>query len=209
MCNLYRMTSSVEEIARLFGVRPDSGGNFAAELYPGYPGLVVADGRARVMNWGFPLVLQGARGGALKLKPVTNAREDKLLAPFWRNSFQRRRCLVPVTAWAEPEGPKGRKIRTWYSLGSGETFAVAGLWRPTRQWGDCYALVMVNGHAQMAEAHDRMPLILPRARWDSWLHGATSQALDLCVTWPGSLSVERSGEPWSGSDRSMRQPDLI
>ena len=55
MCNLYRMTKGVDEIARLFAAEPARGANFAKEVYPGYPGLVVAEGFARVMNWGFPL----------------------------------------------------------------------------------------------------------------------------------------------------------
>ncbi len=48
MCNLYRMTKAPAEIARLFGARSAEGANFAAEVYPGYPGLVVAEGEARV-----------------------------------------------------------------------------------------------------------------------------------------------------------------
>jgi len=47
MCNLYRMTKGPAEIARLFGARGGAGVNFAAEVYPGYPGLVVAEGEAR------------------------------------------------------------------------------------------------------------------------------------------------------------------
>ena len=59
MCNLYRMTKAPAEIARLFGARSAAGANFAAEVYPGYPGLVVAERETRVMTWGFPLVLKG------------------------------------------------------------------------------------------------------------------------------------------------------
>lgn len=135
MYNLYRMTKTVDEVAKLFGVQDDRGANFGEEVYPGYPGLVVAEGRARSMNWGFPLVLRGKQGQKLKPKPVTNAREDKLTTGFWKASFEARRCLVPVSAWAEAEGPKGRMTRTWYSLPGGEPFAVAGLWRPTDEWG--------------------------------------------------------------------------
>lgn len=152
MCNLYRMTKGTAEVAKLFEVEADVGANYAHEVYPGYPGLVIAEGRARAMNWGFPLVLKGKQGQPLKPKPVTNAREDKLLTGFWRNSFVHRRCLVPVSAWAEAEGEKGRMTRTWYGLPNEEVFAVAGLWRPTAEWGDSYTLVMVDGHPQMAES---------------------------------------------------------
>lgn len=48
MCNLYRMTQAPAEIARLFGARSGAGANFAAEVYPGYPGLVVAEGETQV-----------------------------------------------------------------------------------------------------------------------------------------------------------------
>jgi putative SOS response-associated peptidase YedK len=107
MCNLYRMTRSIDEVAHLFDAEPERGANFAQEVYPTYPGLVVAEGKARAMHWGFPLALRGRQGRKLKPKPVTNAREDKLTTSFWRDSFERRRCLVPVSAWAEAEGEKG------------------------------------------------------------------------------------------------------
>ena len=65
MCNLYRMTKGTAEVANLFAVEADPGTNYGAEVYPGYPGLVVAKGRARAMNWGFPLVLKGKQGQPL------------------------------------------------------------------------------------------------------------------------------------------------
>lgn len=198
MCNLYRMTSTTSEVANLFGVEAHSHANYAQEVYPGYPGLVIAEGRARAMNWGFPLALTGKQGQKLKPKPVTNAREDKLLTGFWRDSFVHRRCLVPVSQWAEAEGEKGRMTRTWYGLPSEETFAVAGLWRPSAEWGAVYTLVMVDGHPQMAEVHDRMPLILSHAAQRYWLEGSPEDALALCRIWEGDLTVDRTAERWAG-----------
>lgn len=202
MCNLYRMTRGTQEIARLFGAEADPGINFAHEVYPGYPGLVVAQGTVRAMNWGFPLVLKGRHGQPLKPRPVTNAREDKLTTPFWRDSFVHRRCLIPVTAWAEAEGEKGRMTRTWYALPGDEPFAVAGLWRATEEWGEVYALVMVDGHPQMADVHDRMPLILAHAAQRYWIEGPPEDALALCRTWEGDLVVERTAERWAGGHRA-------
>jgi putative SOS response-associated peptidase YedK len=209
MCNLYRMTRTVDEIAQLFDAIPERGANFAEELYPGYPGIVVAEGRARAMTWGFPLLRKGKQGQPLKPKPVTNAREDKLTTPFWRNSFENRRCLVPMSAWAEAEGSKGAMTRTWYSLTGGEPFAVAGLWRPTAEWGDAYTLVMVEGHAQMADVHDRMPLILARETWEAWTGGPPADALALCRTWPGGLKVDRTAQRWAGKPAAASQDRLI
>lgn len=196
------MTSGTQEVARLFDATAEGQANFAEDVYPGYPGLVVAEGRLRAMHWGFPLVLKGKTGQPLKPKPVTNAREDKLTTPFWRESFVRRRCLVPVSAWAEAEGEKGHMTRSWYGLPGADVFAVAGLWRQTAEWGDCFTLVMVDGHPQMAEVHDRMPLILSRAAQKYWLEGSPEDALALCRTWEGDLTVDRTRDPWAHHRRS-------
>lgn len=209
MCNLYRMTKGTAEVAKLFEAEPDLSANYAAEVYPGYPGLVVADGRARAMTWGFPLVLKGRQGQPLKPKPVTNAREDKLLTPFWRDSFAARRCLVPISQWAEAEGEKGRMTRTWYGLPGEEVFAVAGLWRPSPEWGDVYTVVMVDGHPQMAEVHDRMPLILSHVAQKMWIEGDPREALALCRTWEDAISVERTEERWAGGGGAPVQQALL
>ena len=210
MCNLYRMTKGVTEVARLFAVEADPGANFAAEVYPGYPGLVVAEGKAQAMNWGFPLVLIGKQGQKLKPKPVTNARDDKLRTAFWRDSFQYRRCIVPVSQWAEPQGEAGRMTRSWYSLPDVEVIAVAGLWRRTAEWGDCYTMVMVNSSPCMAEVHDRMPVILRAEDWSKWSDGGLDEALALCRTWEGPLVAEHTDERWAGgSQRKTPQPGLV
>ncbi|NBW75406.1 MAG: hypothetical protein EBR34_06345 [Sphingomonadaceae bacterium] len=210
MCNLYRMTKGTAEVAAMFAVEDAAAGtNFAAELYPGYPGVVAEGGRLRMMNWGFPVVLTGKQGQKLKPKPVTNARDDKLLTPFWRDSFARRRCLIPVTQWAEPQGPSGRMTRSWYSLPGIEVMAVAGVWRPTSEWGDCYSMVMADSCADMAEVHDRMPVILAPDNWSAWTSGSLDHALDLCQTWRGPLLADHTGDRWVDGKPIGTQPPLL
>ena len=198
MCNLYRMTSPSEAVSRLFRVPVEPGTNFAAEIYPGYSGLVIAQGKARSMTWGFPLARTGKQGQKLKPKPVNNAREDKLATAYWRDSFAKRRCLIPVSAWAEAEGRKGSMTRTWYSLPETETFAVAGIWRPTGEWGDAYSMVMVDGCEQMADVHDRMPTLLHEDDWQRWTDGTPEEAFALCRVWGNPLIVDRTDQSWAG-----------
>ena len=87
MSNVYCVTKVPDEVARLFDARLGQVGNAGREVYPGYPGLVVAGGELRSMVWGFPLVLKGAKGQPLKPKPVNNTRADKLDSFMWRYSF--------------------------------------------------------------------------------------------------------------------------
>ncbi len=198
MCNLYRMTTNAQAVSQMFRAPVLPGLNVGAEVYPGYPGLVVAEGQVRQMTWGFPLVLTGKQGQKLKAKPVNNAREDKLQTAFWRDSFAKRRCLVPVTAWAEAEGQKGRMTRTWYAMPDCDLFAVAGVWRPTAEWGDAYAMVMVDGCEHLADVHDRMPVLLPEGLWSAWTDGSQEEASGLCKTWAGELLVEQTQDRWAG-----------
>jgi len=210
MCNLYRMTAPAEAVAGLFRATTGAAPNFAAEVYPGYPGLVVADGAVRAMNWGFPLVLKSKKTGApLKPKPVNNTREDKLHTGFWIDSFRKRRCLIPVTAWAEAEGAKGAMTRMWYSLPDQDLFAVAGVWRPTAEWGDAYSMVMVDGCEQMADVHDRMPTILARQDWERWTNGDPDEAFALCRVYQAPLMVDRTDEPWFKRASSQPAPQTL
>lgn len=195
MCNLYQMKRTVAEVADLFRAGFDQGANFAAEIYPGYPGLVVAEGKARAMTWGFPRRLPTMKPTS-KPKAVCNARDDKLTTFFWRDSFEKRRCLIPVSQWSEPAGEKGRMTKTWYRPAGEELFAVAGLWRPTDEWGDAYTMVMTDASAEMIEVHDRMPVILRPEEWLQWTDGSIADATALVKTWHGPLDVEVTGDKW-------------
>ncbi|MBO9518071.1 MAG: SOS response-associated peptidase [Porphyrobacter sp.] len=195
MCNLYRMTKSHTEVANLFNVKLGVVGNAAGEIYPGYPGLVVAGGELRNMAWGFPLRLKGMKPDA-KPKPVNNARADKLDGFMWRYSFAERRCLIPVTEFAEAEGEKGSKTRTWFSLPDQDVFAVAGIWRETDEWGPAYSMIMTEACTHVADTHDRMPVILRREDWPDWLDGAPDDAALLCRPYPELIAVNRTADPW-------------
>ena len=197
MCNLYRMTKAPDEVARLFGAGLGSIGNAGGEVYPGYPGLVVAEGKLQSMTWGFPLSLKGAKGQPLKPRPVNNARADKLDSFMWRFSFAERRCLIPVTEFAEAEGEKGAKTRTWFALPDEPVFAVAGLWRDTEEWGRAYSMVMTEACVHVADVHDRMPVILKREDWRDWLDGPPDAAGLLCRPYPDLMVVNRTADPWS------------
>ena len=205
MCNLYRMTKGKDEIAHWFDAEDALGGaNFGEEVYPGYPGVVIADGKIRQMNWGFPLVMKGKQGQPLKPKPVNNARTDKLESIFWRSSFEKRRCLIPVTAWAEAEGPRGAKTRTWLSCPDAELFAVAGVWRQSDEWGAVYSMVMTDAVGVAAQVHTRMPVLLARPDYRSWTSGSPADARELCGPWLGELSLDRTDQPWSSGSGQKR-----
>lgn len=202
MCNLYTVRTSAAEIAAYFGVTaPVAAFNTPEESYPGSPGLVVREvGGQRVvqsMTWGFPLRLKSMKPES-KPKPVNNIAD--LTKGMWVGLARKLewRCLIPVTEFAEAEGEKGRKTRTWFSVKGQPIFAWAGLWRESAEWGPVYSGVMTDCNEAIRPVHDRMPVLLLSDDWDRWMHGSFEDTVGFqnrCF--PDDLiEMRRTSDPW-------------
>jgi len=108
------------------------------------------------------------------------------------------RCLIPVTAFAEAEGEKGSKIRTWFRVKDQPVFAWAGLWRESAEWGAVYSGVMSDCNEAIRPVHDRMPTLLLPDEYDRWLRGSFEDLLAFQKRcFPDDLiEMERTSEPW-------------
>lgn len=150
------------------------------------------------MIWGFPLRLKGMSPTA-KPKPVNNIAD--LNKPMWKGLAAKPqwRCLIPVTAFAEAEGPKGSKTRTWFNVKGQPTFAWAGLWRLSDEWGPVYSGVMTDCNEAIRPVHDRMPVLLMPDEYNPWLHGRFDDVVafqNRCF--PDDLiEMERTSQIWS------------
>jgi putative SOS response-associated peptidase YedK len=157
-CNLYALRKSAAEVARHFGINATVQSNALDEIYPGLPSVVVReyDG-ARIiesMAWG-PLRLKGMSPMA-KPKTVNNIAD--LRKPVWVGLARKpqSRCLIPLTAFAEAEGPKGSKTRTWFNVKDQPIFAWAGLWRVSDEWGEVRVPSGIDvGNSNVVHRHHR------------------------------------------------------
>ena len=175
MCNLYTVRKSRDEVEAFFRARkPAVEVNLPDDILPGTPGLVVreADG-GRVLQsmvWGFPMRFASMKPGS-KPKPVNNIAD---IAKFtWKALAQKpgSRCLIPLTSFAEPEGAKGAKTRTWVTVKGQPIAAWAGLWRDSDEWGPVYSGAMTDCNDAMRPLHDRMPVLLLPDEFDVRLQG--------------------------------------
>ena len=209
MCNLYTERLGADAVAAFFGVKaPDVASfNVPAEVYPGYPGMVVReDAGVRVLQsmvWGFPLRLKTMSPTA-KPKPVNNIAD--LRKPMWKGLAAKPhwRCLIPLTAFAEAEGPKGGKTRTWFSLKDRPLFAWAGLWRQSDEWGAVYSGVMTDCNEAIRPVHNRMPVLLLEEDYDAWLNGSFDDVVGFQDRrFPDDLiEVTRTSDPWNKPRRA-------
>jgi putative SOS response-associated peptidase YedK len=162
--------------------------------------------RLALMRWG--LVPFWAKDPSIGARMV-NARAESLAEkPAFRDAWQRRRCLVPATAfyeWETPGDPTQRTKRPYAiaptKAASGTPlFALGGVWDRWRSpdKGDVlsFSIVTVSANELVGRVHDRMPVILPRDAWSRWLADGTAPgdllvpaSNDVMRLWPVSLLV--------------------
>ncbi len=202
MCNLYTMRKSAAEVAAHFRVKTPNLSNAPDEIYPGCPGSVVREAAGeRIMQsmvWGFPLRLKTMKPES-KPKPVNNIAD--LSKGMWVGLARKPewRCIIPLNAFAEAEGPKGAKTRTWFSVKDQPIFGWAGLWRESAEWGPVYSGVMTDCNEAIRPVHDRMPVLLQPDEYEQWLHGTFDDLVafqERC--YPDELiEMNRTNEPWA------------
>jgi putative SOS response-associated peptidase YedK len=149
----------------------------------------------RPLVWG--LVPSWAKDRSVGSRMI-NARAESLLdKPAYKRAATSRRCLVPADGWYEwQKSPvvkdrkgKPRKQPFFVHDADGDVVAFAGLyefWRDAGRdpedpdaWLTTYAIVTTEATGHLERIHDRMPLALPRDRWDSWLDPAVTDPDDV------------------------------
>ncbi|MCS7481660.1 SOS response-associated peptidase [Umezawaea endophytica] len=129
----------------------------------------------RVMRWGLVPHWAKDMSGAAKM---INARSESVVTkPSYRDSAAKRRCILPADGWYEWQPGEGRKQPFFINPDDGSSLAMAGIWsvwwQPDEESGrkavvTC-AVLTTDAVGEMTSVHHRMPLLLPRSRWGSWL----------------------------------------
>ncbi|WP_280140624.1 SOS response-associated peptidase [Filomicrobium insigne] len=191
------MTKTRETVGKLFRVSDNRipAIDPLAGIYPSNnaPVIRIAEDGERegiISSWGFVLPQKDKAP-----KRVTNFRDDNLGSPFWRSSFETRRCLVPTTSFAEPKG-RSPAIWHWFALGQDRPlFAFAGIWRSFRgavkKDGpvvdlEVHSFMTTTPNPLVATIHpNRMPVILTTdEEFDIWLNGSADEARSLVRSYP-------------------------
>lgn len=194
MCGRYVLTVPGDLLASAFGLEE------APELAPRYnvaPSQAVPivrtgeNGRRELAfaRWG--LVPHWAKEAAIGNRLI-NARADGLAdKPSFRDSFKRRRCLIPADGFYEWQKVGSRKQPWLLRMASGAPFAFAGLWSSwtdpaTREPLETCAIVTTEPNALAATVHDRMPVILPAPARETWIDARSDRdhLLALLVPFP-------------------------
>lgn len=115
-----------------------------------------------------------------------NARSETIREkPAYKEPFEKRRCVVPISGFYEWETLRElKRKKPWYVSPSDESIMLlAGVWE---RWGtgedrlDTYTVVTTQARGRMAEIHERSPVMLRGTDWSTWLTGTQEEAIGLC-----------------------------
>ncbi|MCV9960291.1 SOS response-associated peptidase family protein [Pararhizobium sp. BT-229] len=181
MSRLFAVTRTLDEIVEHFGVDVAQPIDVPNETVEGTQGLIVfeKDGLRLLKSvpWGFPrqtreMRKDGEPPGRIGLvADLTNPLWDRLVVD------PRYRCLIPLTHFANPDGPKGEKTRTWFSLNLQPLVAWAGFCRNTPDFGPVFAGMTGEANEKIRPFNERMPILLKPDEWDRWLHGSIEDVI--------------------------------
>jgi putative SOS response-associated peptidase YedK len=113
-----------------------------------------------------------------------NARRESIFEkPTFRDAVRKRRCLVPADGyfeWATALGPYRPKQPFYLSSPDQHPLSFAGIWNewlsPEGQSIQSVAIITSDSVGKLATIHSRMPVILPKERWESWLDRSPQDA---------------------------------
>lgn len=106
-----------------------------------------------------------------------NARSESIHEkPTFRAAFKSTRCLIPAEGyyeWATALGKFAPKQPFFITARTGKQLPVAGIWSswraPSGELIQSASIITQEAQGELAEIHSRMPVFMPRDRWNQWL----------------------------------------
>ena len=126
------------------------------------------------LRWGLvPLWAKDLKMGARMINARCETVHEK---PAFRSAFRRRRCAIPVNGWFEWRRDGGEKQPYWIRPENAEAVSLAGLWERWEKGEEpveTFTILTTAASRELADIHDRQPVIIDESEVDAWLDPAS------------------------------------
>jgi putative SOS response-associated peptidase YedK len=177
MCGRYTLTSVLDALMEHFGID-----QISFEYVPRYniapgqmlPAIIAHEGRRRMgqLRWG--LIPSWAKDEKIGFQLINAKSETVNEKPSFKESFLRRRCMIPADSFYEWKREGNAKQPMRIMLKNGAHFAMAGLYdswtSPDGQKIHSCTIITTRANELVRPIHDRMPVILGEEAADTWLN---------------------------------------
>jgi putative SOS response-associated peptidase YedK len=171
MCGRYTLKKSRLDLEEHFGLPVPETMRFNIAPSQRVPAITLD--AVKLLTWGF--VPSWSKEPKVKFSNINARCETVATSAAYRGSFRRKRCLLPGDGFFEwAVGPP--KVPHHFKLKDGGLFAFAGLWD---EWGDeleTCALITTTANEVVGPVHGRMPVMLLKEDYQTWLDPDATEA---------------------------------
>lgn len=221
MCGRYAMAVGEEEIVTAFDLTTNNANENLPlnwNIAPTNPIYIIKDGRTLdTASWGMIAPWQKNYIDARASQShAINARSESVFEkPTFRHAFRSSRCLIPASGyyeWATSLGKYPPKQPFYISAADKNLLSIAGIWSSwTSEKGEVIesaSIITQEAYGELATIHSRMPVFMPRDRWDAWIDGENRNVEDI-IALMKVPAIDVSIEDASVIDRPHRTGTLI
>lgn len=155
------------------------------------PQIYVKDGIRDVGLFKFGLVPFWSKTPTVKFSTINAMAERIFTSPVYRMPIRKHRSLTPVNFYFEWKTlTDGSKQPYLFRLKSSKDFALGSIWDVWKDAEDkefpSFSIITTEPNSVAKKYHRRMPLIIPKEHWDTWLNEqlAEDEIRNLMIPYP-------------------------
>jgi putative SOS response-associated peptidase YedK len=184
MCGRYAQTADMRELMEQFevsGTAPQKSLSLNWNIAPTNPIYIVrgTSPDLATVSWGLIApwlkTLVDARNSQSR---AINARSESIFEkPTFKDAFRTTRCLIPASGyyeWATALGKYPPKQPFYISSKDDKQLPIAGIWSswvgPSGEIIETASIITQEAQGQLEAIHSRMPVFIPKDRWQQWLN---------------------------------------
>ncbi len=183
MCGRYAQTADMRELMEQFevsGTAPQKSLPLNWNIAPTNPIYIVRGTSPDLATVSWCLIapwlktLVDARNSQSR---AINARSESIFEkPTFKDAFRTTRCLIPASGyyeWATALGKYPPKQPFYISSKDDKQLPIAGIWSswvgPSGEIIETASIITQEAQGQLEAIHSRMPVFMPKDRWQQWL----------------------------------------
>ena len=177
MCGRYRLSRRKQLIAEYFETESEVDWEPRYNIAPSQDvGIIrqnLSTGKRRFSRARWGLIPSWANDAKIGLSTINARAETVTDKPAFRDAFTSGRCLIPADGFYEWQRSGKEKQPFHFGMHDDSLFAFAGLWDrwtdPTGTVLESCSILTTTANSLLANLHHRMPVILPKDKYDLWL----------------------------------------
>jgi putative SOS response-associated peptidase YedK len=181
MCGRYALSAMISDIAEEFSTNSAPGIILPADwnIKPTNDVYIIKNQAIEIASWGMIAHWSKSDDEAAKSQSsAINARSESVHEkPTFKSAFRSNRCLLPATGyyeWASELGKYKTKQPIYVSRDDEKLLAFSGIFQswtsPSGKVIQSVAIITRQAVGQLVQVHSRMPVFLPRERWQDWMN---------------------------------------